>query len=424
METIKSLCKKLSEHLEQDYPQLQIFWVFYNDEKTKSQAFKDMHYAIDLHSAGPKLIKDYETLNFPENHTRTAHARSYKLDLTFGQLQSCCVVFVKETKNNDTLTMESFCNVLNSLYTILSYYKKPVLLWAEHQRVSAEDEKRLLCALTADIFTALYISLSYSADSISHIAKLRIQEALSANTTPVSSLMFPLAHDLTKTVFREIRGLKEFQQHLSLKRCVELAERIKSKIDLKNIKSWQDFTADARIMAWAGHSPEEILGTAIFSCEDLFKRASAYLAIEVGNLNPNTMTRFEFYNPFTDDDTNARNHKKLCLDYLDRMPVYYGPKQKSEFCISEADRQNEEFSEGKFLGWSAPSFYRLSDFINQERPDEITSRQIQTTFTQFLDATKWNDIKTAGLNIIDMKKEGRKVPPDQIVKMVENQSIS
>jgi hypothetical protein len=173
-----------------------------------------------------------------------------------------------------------------------------------------------------------------------------------------------------------------------------LTREFMSTFKITNTKSWQLFAQKAQMMTWADHDEETTLGAAVYYTEDPFIRADAQHACELLTIKPKLMTRFEYYNPFADDELNERYHEKLSKEYYE-MLILKAQTQNNERVFAERVReQNEGFLTGRIMGWCASSIVKaLEPLKTSQTMDAI--RASYHIFKKAQENTKLSTLKNA-----------------------------
>ncbi len=193
--------------------------------------------------------------------------------------------------------------------------------------------------------------------------------------------------------------------------------------DENNIQQWWDFSIPAQDMAWRGFKKEEILGAAVNTSDNPFVRSVGYLIQEVTNIEPVTAASLEHsYNAFVDPDTNMNLHREM-VDTIFEEAVQRGVEEKSSRPFKDAaNRQNEELTEGRILGWcanalqdAAKAFERA--LLNGASPDQAARMHFEGGKE---DRASWNTLKELGDSIVDQHRQGFAVTMGHVAEICHN----
>ncbi len=230
------------------------------------------------------------------------------------------------------------------------------------QLSSLEKTKR---NMLGDCFGAIIEALDGQLGFIKSLARKRALSALTFKPCHVPELYpYPITSEATQIVFEEF--IYERIKNKSFSVAVEFAHEIGVTYDDTSLNQWIMFTRNAQDLATLGYDKNKILSTAIYTSEDPYIRSTAYLVSEILNLDPAPTGEIKDYNPFTNDDTNARLHKKICLNEFSLINERVTPDDLAKTYFDLALDQNKNLLNGHAIGWSAHAYSVLSEYTITE----------------------------------------------------------
>jgi len=193
--------------------------------------------------------------------------------------------------------------------------------------------------------------------------------------------------------------------------------------DEHNIQQWWDFSIPAQDMAWRGFKKEEILGAAVNTSDNPFVRSIGYLIQEVTNIEPVSAASLEHsYNAFVDPDKIMKLHREM-VDTIFEEAVSQGlDESSSRALLNAANKQNEDLTEGRILGWcanalqdAARAFERA--LLNGSNPDQAARMHFEGNKA---DTASWDTLKELGKNIVDQRRQGIAVTMGHVAEICHN----
>lgn len=192
--------------------------------------------------------------------------------------------------------------------------------------------------------------------------------------------------------------------------------------DEQNIQQWWDYCIPAQDMAWRGFTKEEILGAAINTSDDPFVRSIGYLIEEVTNVEPSPAhVLAHSYNAFLDPEVNMRLHRDMIDSVFEEALSEGGDNNgeaTGEALIKAANKQNEDLTEGRFLGWCAGALQDAAKAVERALISGTSPTQaarMQFEGNKYI--PKWDDLKDLSNKIVDQKKQGLAVTMGNIAEI-------
>jgi hypothetical protein len=190
------------------------------------------------------------------------------------------------------------------------------------------------------------------------------------------------------------------------------------------LRQWLGFSQPAQDMAWRGFEKDEILSAAINTSQNTYVRAAGYLISEVTAIPPASIFDInESYSPFADDRFNERLHQKL-VDKIFEDVIAEGLKRNSSDPFFEtAERQNQELTEGRVVGWCAAALQAAARgfdtaLVNGTPPAVAARREFETE----KEKTAWDGLKQLGKAITKQTRSGQPVTMSALTDMMKDDS--
>lgn len=401
----QDLLSRISKLVRREFPHLKIIWIPYEHGK-KADAFQSYHYALDLLPLGKKILSAYG--DTPPKGDITDIFTGAPKGLLPKKRKACVCIFVNTSKYDERFAFifEAFSSLYRVLKTLgMSPHKINAPAPKQKNVISvpplfsfSEGPERYLESIEHDSFVSLTMAFSLDPSAVKAIPHMRATQALSAVQGHQPSFYgSPHIAEILRILYKEQKDEIKHLKHASvLARSLSYAADIRESFDHQFLSSWANFCQAAQLMAWADLTPEQILGAAVYTSENPYIRADAYLASEISGVEPDMMTHFEFFNPFSDNDMNERNHKRLCMDYFEMAILHAKTQDNSAKFLENAAFHNTAFKDGKILGWCAPAFIEMAKtFETMDLEDAIA--QAETVFKEVLDSLPWEIVSKAGI---------------------------
>jgi hypothetical protein len=276
--------------------------------------------------------------------------------------------------------------------------------------------------LQADAFASALAAMENDHEMLSLIAKKRGKQSL----TPVKDFKaedYPsvIAKDACQFAISELMQDKPPPEE-KIRAARKLSVEVGHTFDEANMQQWWDFSIPAQDMAWRGFSQEEVLGAAVNVCEDPFVRSIGYLIQEVTGIEPAETDSLQHnYNAFLDPEVNQRLHREM-VDTIFEGAIAKGIEESSSRALlNAANKQNEDLTDGRFLGWcanalqdAARAFERA--LLNGASPDQAARMQFEGNRSE----PQWKDLLDLGNKIVDQKRQGFAVTMGHIAEICHN----
>lgn len=285
--------------------------------------------------------------------------------------------------------------------------------------------------LQADAFSAIMCALQGDRDALKDIGKTRALNALSTRSAHMPEFYpYAIAMDATEFSFREL-GKKLPSRRLMIPAALKIARAIDRSIDKEALINWFSFCEPAQDMAWRGFSKEDILSAAINTSPDTFVRSTGHMMKDMMALEPSSFINIsELYSPYADDTVNEKMHEKLIEQIFEDVIAKGISQHNPDPFIKLANKQNEELSEGRMMGWCAAGLQAAARILeNSPEGDRQTEQLVRREFHDGKSNPGWENLKNLGNRIVQHQRDGEIITlsrlseiagEDKSSKMIQN----
>lgn len=272
--------------------------------------------------------------------------------------------------------------------------------------------------LTADVFTSVFMALQGYPEHIKQLGQKRAQDSLSATPrkTP-EQYPFPIALESTHIIFQDFKTAgKERPLYNALKIAREVGETHTNDM----IKQWWSFCSRAQNMAWRGISAQNNISTAIYTSENTYIKATAYIVSEILDLEPKIITNLTSYNPYTDQEVNAHLHSKKCEADAKALAKISVSSNQCTIFDELLTRQIESFIAGDPLGFAPLGTLSAKALYKEQTHDpDLTGHSIHNAYLQGRDQMSWQDIEKLIALTLRVKRKGKDLTPEDIPSLMQ-----
>jgi hypothetical protein len=273
--------------------------------------------------------------------------------------------------------------------------------------------------LQADAFAAVMQGLNGDTEALDMLAVLRGKNALiQLSEQRAEDYPYIIALEAAQFAYSELERNK-----IARSKYIETARHISIEVgytfDEASIKQWWAFSEPAQDMAWRGYTAEEILGAAVFTSENPYVRATAYLVSEVTKVDPlpsHDITHA--YNPFANQEKNKLLHREIMQATFEEAINLGGDEESARALLNAANAQNENLTEGRILGWCATALQAAAKAF--ESALDNGGSPLQAARKEF-DGVKakldWDAIKDLGDAIVAQRRQGYTVTMGNIAEI-------
>ncbi len=208
--------------------------------------------------------------------------------------------------------------------------------------------------LQADAFSSTMCSLLGERDAIEILSTQRAMDALTpAGHRKTEDYPFAIALDTMQYAYAEILKEKPTKTRY-MYYARQLAINVGKAFDDSNIRQWWAFAEPAQEMAWRNFAPETILGCAAYTSEDPYIRSIALLISDITGKDPLKVDEdYSEFNAFAKEQNTQTLHRDMMERAFEDAVAKGMYEESGEPLIMAANKQNEDLSNGLFLGWCA-----------------------------------------------------------------------
>ncbi len=265
--------------------------------------------------------------------------------------------------------------------------------------------------MRADVFASVMTTFHRDSDAIKRTGQERGLNALHTRSMHAPEYYpYLIAMEATRYARKEI-DLKKLPRKRLVPTALTVAKDVAMTFDEIALKNWFAFSESAQDMAWRGYKEAEILSAAINTSPNTYVRAIGYQIAEICSIEPASIVDIrESYSPYADDEFNEKLHNKI-IDSIYQDIIAQDLKQNSGMpFLNMANKQNMDLTEGKIVGWCAPSLQAAGNAFDHARqnggaPEEHVAREFAINRRH----TGWDDIKELGQRIIKTHRTGKTV---------------
>lgn len=265
--------------------------------------------------------------------------------------------------------------------------------------------------LRADAFSAIMCSLQDDYEAIRKTAQERGLAVVSRQSGHAPEYYpFAIAMEAAEFAALQLRK-KNLPKKKLITGALQSARAIGKTFDDVLLRQWIDFSQPSQDMAWRGFEKDEILSAAIHTSLNTYVRATGYMISEITNIPPAPILEIhESYSPFADDQFNERLHKKIVEKVFEEVIAEGLKRNSSDPFLETADRQNQELTEGRVIGWCAAALQVAAQGFEQAlaggHSPAATARR---DFDGEKDKTAWDTLRDLGKTIIKQARNGNPV---------------
>jgi len=276
--------------------------------------------------------------------------------------------------------------------------------------------------LLGDIFSACIQTIQGREKAFEILAKQRITYTLRASPGfCAEQFPLPMCIDTLKHVFKN-----NLEQYKKSKRpvlsAVEITEDIGATYEPSSIEKWNSFSIPAQQMAWTDSDTQTILGAALYTGENTYTQSIADMIAESMSIKPQIITNLQSYNPFTNQEANARMHRKLCLDLLYNLLARLISPEDHQIVVEVIEKQNLALLEGKAMSWCVPALIPIKELV-RKCPDKSMipdlTNQAMKLFEKEIDEIPWETLVHLHDVIFEYRRKNKTLSMQVLLKITE-----
>ncbi|MGH1403095.1 MAG: hypothetical protein ACRBDL_02520 [Alphaproteobacteria bacterium] len=426
----KHTCNVIRRQVQSSFPDLHIFFAVHGENNRAESFIKEKH-SLEDHPCTTLLS------NFIETHD-TSRAINKNRSRFVSLFYKNTPGFLGMFKRSDYLALcflnhdrfSSADSLKNHAYHIvwhaLVLYQKHVNnIESKHKRNTTLPEFSPMDLyrhnLQADIFSATIQTINGKETALNDLFTQRIHDTLSAETGFFAEKFpFPVCIDTLEFAFKH--SLDDYKKGKNpIHSAITLTEEFGKTYDETAIKQWRSFSIPAQKMAWTGHMPETILGTALFTGEHTHTQSIADMIAERIQITPQKVTHLKDNNPFTAPEANERLHKKLYTQSFTALLGRAIHTKDHTILTKEATIQNQNLLNAKIMGWSASALYSASNVIKHAPPETTPAdlhKHTETEFFKEAESLPWDTLSQLSTRIFQHLRAGIEPTYENIKQIV------
>lgn len=261
--------------------------------------------------------------------------------------------------------------------------------------------------LQADAFSALMCAMSGDRDALRDIGKQRALNTLTTRSAHMPEFFpYAIAMEATEFSFRNM-GDKLPSKRMMIPTALKMARAIDKAISPETLTNWFEFCEPAQDMAWRGFNKEDILSAAINTSPDTFVRSTGHMLKDMIAVEPSSFLDIsQHYSPYADDAVNEKLHEKLVEQIFEDIIAKGLSQHNPDPFLKLANKQNEELSEGRIIGWCASGLQAAARIIQTSNDDKQTENMVRREFQDGRNKTSWESLQNLGDRVVQHQREG------------------
>jgi hypothetical protein len=415
IDTVTQACRQLTRQIRENYKSLTVHFVPHHDGQ-RFEALGMTAQEIIHHPAADTAIHLMQKSRMNEDSSLLGTVLARK-NIFFGlawreDLLSLCTINIDHFKDVKDTQMQSWHLAWHAIDAYHYHHKGESSKSAGLDKNIVVRRRNTLqiarANLQADIFSAIMCTFLGDRDSWKRIGITRAQNILEARSIHMPEF-YPYVIALESLEY----CLSTFLEKVPSRRqmiptALKIARDINKSIDDETLTNWFSFCGSAQDMAWRGFKKEHIISAAINTSPDTFIRTTGHLLKEVIQIDSASFLDIsDSYSPFADDSFNQNLHEKMIEQIFEDVITKGISLHSSEPFIKLANKQNEELTEGRILGWCASALQSAGRTL--EKSDR-SSKHIEAAVRQELrdekNHTEWTHLQDLGRRVVEHQREG------------------
>lgn len=418
----EKICSGVSRKISEDFPHLTLYYIPHETGQRR-HAFEIKRLELKKHPAGEKIIPIIEKLSRQEKSQTKfigmARGKSRGLLDIFKPEKSiaCFFLNVDYFESAEDITIESYNLGWHALNLLENYRKKKT---DEYKIVSGVIRPNLTPLsysrgnMLGDAFASIILEESGKKGSIRKLAKRRALMSVSQVLKYRAEYYpFAIAGDLTQVVYKDFFNYTQAKTR-PFEQALQMTAEISETLDDSIIRQWWSFARPAQEMTWMRFDFKRILGAAVYGSEDPHVHTTAYAIADILSAEPVRLTDLQTYNPFADQESFERQHKKACVEILDKV-IKKAIKDDNPLAFKEeAIRQNQKLVDGDVISWCS---YPLA--IAAKAFEKSGEEEARTVFEKACAEVPWNTIKKLNTFIALKRREAETITHRHLGTLVQ-----
>lgn len=438
--TAKHICNVIRRQVQSSFPDLYINFIAHTEGRRPKAFLEELDFIRDQPS-GEFAINHIQS---PQHKNILEHSRSCFSLISYDQRPgflgffksnsylSICFINHEHFQNENNLRNHAFHLAWHAIALYDDYTNTDIDKNSSHTKLFKNENNILLTNLTpvewkhrnlqADIFSASIQTLQGRKDTLETLSKQRICDTLRATPGFIAeNFPFPICLDTLDFVFQNKIDACKKRKKTALA-AAEIAKEMGKAYEESSIEQWKIFSTPAQEMAWLGHEPHSILGSAIYTSENTYVQSIADMISEKMNIKPKIISTSQDYNPFTTKETNERSHKKQCLRLIDNAINQINKENHSNIIKEIIRKQSRSLEKESMMGWCSSALIQAQDYIEQHKDadnmDEIY-RNAKVIFIKEIDTISWDTLTHFSRALLEYRRNHTQHKITEIISIAE-----
>jgi hypothetical protein len=428
LDSVAKECQKVSREIHDSYKELSLHFILYH-EGQQLEALSLSAQQLVHHVAAEKAIKLMKSIDLPSNSSYLGTVIETTKILgglsNIDALLSLCCINVDQFSSLNELKAYAYHLAWHGIHAAEARKETPYKerKYYTTMRSSRNLIKLSIANLRADTFSALVCAANGDKQATTKIAALRGNNALDKfpfykpETYP-----FVLAMEATQFAISEY--MKKYpHKRKKIRWALNLSKEIVASVELASIKHWLAFSEPAQEMAWQGYSKEEILGSAIYVSHNTHVRATGHLVSELTQIEPVHILETKLqHSAYAADKLNEALHNKTIDKIFEDVIAQSLIECTIDPFITEANRQNEELSNGKIIGWCASALQAAAVSFEKTLGNGRANAEkaARSTFDKERSSIAWEQLKQFGKELVRNYRIGKEMTYENIIQTCDN----
>lgn len=412
-DTVSQLCQQITRQVKENFKVLTVHFVIHHDGQ-RNEALGITAQEIIHHPAAETAMRimQHPRLNEESSLMGTAVARhNVFMGLAWrDDLLALCTLNIDHLENIKDGRRQAWHLTWHAI-DAHNYHSHPnsrtgpagdVII----RRRSATEMAR--ANLQADTFSAIMCAFQGDKGALRDVGKFRALNALSTRSAHMPEFYpYAIAMDATEFSFNEL-GKKLPSKRSMIPAALKIARAVDRAIDKEALMNWFSFCEPAQDMAWRGFNKQDILSAAINTSPDTFVRSTGHLIKDMIAVEPSSFLNVsDYYSPYADQAVNEKLHEKLVEQIFEDVIAKGISQHNADPFIKLANKQNEDLSEGRMMGWCAAGLQAAARAMEGSKEgDRQTEQLVRKEFQNNKDMTNWETLQNLGNRIVQHQRDG------------------
>ncbi|QQG37138.1 MAG: hypothetical protein HYS17_05090 [Micavibrio aeruginosavorus] len=431
LETVAQACQQITKQVKEHYKVLTVHFIIHHDGQ-RNEALGITAQEIVHHPAAqtamrimqqPKLSEQSSLLGIAVARTHMFMGLAWR-----DHLLALCNINIDHFQNIREVRQQAWHLAWHALDGYF-YHEDPDGRIASSTNIIVRRRSALemmRANLQADVLSAVMCGLQGDRDALKQIAVMRSLNAITPRSAHMPEFYpYPIAVEAVEYAVSEL-GKKLPSKRLMIPTALKVAREVDLATDDQTLMNWLSFCEPAQDMAWRGFSKPDILSAAINTSPDTFVRTTSHLIQELTSIKASSFIDIgEKYSPYADDEINANLHDKL-IDHIFEDIIAKGLSLHSaDPFIKMADKQNEDLSEGRVMGWCAAALQAAARILERTpEGDRRTEHLVRREFREHKDDSSWETLRDLSNRVIEHQREGEIITLSRLAEIAGEDKAS